>query len=641
MSDFHAIGGVGETLRALLLDRMDVPPELPPSPLRVSLGSPRSDVTNPLQAAETPRVNLFLYTVAENGALKNQEIPGRGTPGAYGHPPLSLDLHYLLTAYGSREVQANFQETLAHFLLGSAMRVFHDHAIITDDLLTVRDPVGTPILHDSLRGEFEHVKLALEPVNLEELSKLWTALTQPYRVSASYHVTVVQIESRRQKQFPRRVKALPPGGPVVHVVPFRYPQIQELAVRWQDDPSGADRPYPYARVGDTLILKGTNLGSPHTAVKIGGLEIRLGLTGNTRIEVPVPDDVLPDGSPVLPDRRLQPGPQTVEVRLGVPELPAAAVASNQAVFMLTPRIVPPAVANLAVTPRTLTLNGMRLFDAALRSETVVGRAVIPASAYTGATPTQITMPLPDTLTAFPVPAYVSGPGIAFPLVAPPPLNLDITIAGEGPRLVHLPRKPASVADAAELLQAALHISEMGGTEPGPAFRGARVTFTTDGRLVIVPGQLAGPVAVAINAVSQALNLTAATGAATVSAYLSGELVPFPVMHSATPRLLLTIGAVSHAIALPARPTEMAEVVAWLENAIRSFAGDPAFAGARVAALGNQILLIPGGVGTVRFDPVLPDDPSSVFELELARAVPVRVRVNGAETIAEVTVDLTP
>ena len=72
MSDFHAIGGVGETLRALLLDRMDVPPELAPTPLRVSVGSPRSDVTNPLQTAEAPRVNLFLYMVAENGALKTR-----------------------------------------------------------------------------------------------------------------------------------------------------------------------------------------------------------------------------------------------------------------------------------------------------------------------------------------------------------------------------------------------------------------------------------------------------------------------------------------------------------------------------------------------------------------------------------------
>ena len=69
MSDYHAIGGVSETMRSLLLDRMELPPELAPSPLRVTIGQPRSDVANPLQTAEAPRVNLFLYQIVENAFL--------------------------------------------------------------------------------------------------------------------------------------------------------------------------------------------------------------------------------------------------------------------------------------------------------------------------------------------------------------------------------------------------------------------------------------------------------------------------------------------------------------------------------------------------------------------------------------------
>ena len=38
------------------------------------------------------------------------------------------------------------------------------------------------ILHEVLRGEFEKVKLSLEPISLEDLSKVWTALTMPFRV---------------------------------------------------------------------------------------------------------------------------------------------------------------------------------------------------------------------------------------------------------------------------------------------------------------------------------------------------------------------------------------------------------------------------------------------------------------------------
>jgi hypothetical protein len=639
MSDFHAIGGVSETLRTLLLDRMEVPAGLG-APLKVTIGMPRSDVPDPTTTAETPRVNLFLYRVVENGWLKNQEIPGLGNTNSYGHPPLSIDLHYLVTAYGTRDANPGFQETLAHFLLGGAMRVFHDHAIVTEDLLTVRDPVGTPILHDSLIGEFEKIKMSLEPVSLEDLSKIWTALTQPYRVSATYHVSVVQVESRRHRQFARRVKEPPNSGARIFVVPFRYPRIQEIAVIWQDDPT-VEKTYPYARVLDTLILKGTNLGSAQTRIKMGSLEMNVGLTQNARIEIVVPDNLLPDGTPILPDKQLQPGAQTVEVMLGVPELPAAGFPSNQSVFMLTPRVIPPPVANLGVTPRTLTLNGTRLFHPNLRSETIVGGVTIPSSAYTTRTATQIAMPLADTLVTWPAAAYVSGPAIVFPIGAALPLDLNVTIGAEGPRLVHMPRKPADLADAAALLQAALRISTtVVPSVPGPAFQGARVTFTSAGRLIMTPGQLAGAVTVADSAVSQAFKLTPLTGAAQAQVFLSGELLPFPTMRMPKPQVRLAIGATTHDIALPAKPTELAEVVSWLELGIRSFGGDPAFANAQVAALGNQVLLLPGAAGAVQFTAALPNDTSSVFELDLAKSTAVRVRVNGAESVAETFVDLT-
>jgi hypothetical protein len=638
MSDFHAIGGVSETLRSLLLDRMERPAELGATPLRVTIGQPRSDVQNPFTTGETPRVNLFLFRIVENGWLKNQEIPGHGNGSAYGHPPLSLDLHYLLTAYGTTDTANNFQESLSHFLLGSAMRVFHDYAIVNDDLLRIRDPIGESVLHDSLRGEFEKVKLSLEPVTLEDLSKVWTALTQPYRVSAAYHVSVVQVESRRQRPFPRRVKEPPTAGPRIFAIPFRYPRIQEIAVRWQDDPL-VEKPYPYARVLDTLVLKGTNLSSAQTRLRVGGLDFAVGLTQDTQIEFVLPDAVLPDGTPIFPDKQLQPGAQTVEVMLGIPELPAAGLPSNQAVFMLTPRVQPPPVANLAATPRTLTLNGTRLFHPNLRSQTVVGGATIPSIAYTTRTATQIAMPLPDTLVAFPVDALVSAP-LVFPIGAAGPLDINVTIGLEPARIAHFARKPNDIGEAASLLQTALRTSTNGGgTPPGPGFQGARTTFTTDGRLIIVPGQLTGAVTVQDDPVSQAFKLSGPSGAAAAQVFLSGELLPFPLMRMLKPRVQLSIGAASHEVTLTAKPTELAEAVAWLEQGIRSFV-DPAFASALVAALGNQILLLPGVAGGVSFGPVPAVDTSSAFELDLVKSTPVRVRVNGAESIAETFVDLT-
>ena len=60
-----------------------------------------------------PRLNLFMYQATPNAALRNQALPsvtGRGARST--NPPLALDLHYLLTAYGVQELQA---EVLARY----------------------------------------------------------------------------------------------------------------------------------------------------------------------------------------------------------------------------------------------------------------------------------------------------------------------------------------------------------------------------------------------------------------------------------------------------------------------------------------------------------------------------------------------
>ncbi len=600
----------------------------------VTIGPPRSDIQmNQPEAAEAPRVNLFLYKVTENGSLKNQEIPGHGNPGAYGFPPLSLGLYYLLTAYGTREEQGRFSETLAHFLLGSAMRVFHDISIVTEELRSIRhEPVGDLILHEALRGEFEKVKLSLEPISLEDLSKVWTALTMPFRLAAAYHTSVVQIESRRQRGFPRRVGEPPPAGPRISVVPFKVPSIEQLAVHWQTDPPGTEKPFPVASIGDTLILRGLNFVSPATFVRIGRLEVRVRPIDETRVEVVVPDDTLPGGVAIAPDRRLQPGPQTVEVLTGLTALRSTVFPSNQAVFMLTPRVTGVA-ANLAVLPRTLTINGTRLFHERLTGEAVVGRAVIPKDLYTAASPTQITMALPDSLVAFPVTSRVSGQLAPFPLVASGSV-LSLTIGADGPHAVRFPRNPTDVPDAAVLLQAAIRSA----AGAGPAFAGSRVAPTIDDRLVIIPGRLQEAVLFASDAVSTALKLDNPQST-TPQLYLSGELEPFPVVTADNPRVNLTIGAVTHAIALGARPLSLAETVSQLETAIRAFA-DPAFANARVVAAEAQIALVPGAAGAVAFDKIAGVDESTAAEIGLVQDTAVRVRVNGAESLQVPAVDLT-
>ena len=89
LSTYKSIAGVSQSLVNLLGDRMV-------EPATITLAPPDVQVDQ----VGGPRLNIYLYHLSENAFLKNQEIPGNGHPGAYGHPPLALNLHYIFTAFG-------------------------------------------------------------------------------------------------------------------------------------------------------------------------------------------------------------------------------------------------------------------------------------------------------------------------------------------------------------------------------------------------------------------------------------------------------------------------------------------------------------------------------------------------------------
>ncbi len=154
MASHTAIAAVSRTLQTLLLDRMV-------TGAAITLAPPDVEVTD----VNGARVNLYLMQVIENGALKNQEIPGQGHPAAYGHPPLSLDLRYLVTTHSAMENQAG-ADLNAQTILGDAMRVMNDFGNRIDQL-TITNPVagtpGDPILDPDLAREFERLKIVLHP----------------------------------------------------------------------------------------------------------------------------------------------------------------------------------------------------------------------------------------------------------------------------------------------------------------------------------------------------------------------------------------------------------------------------------------------------------------------------------------------
>jgi hypothetical protein len=151
------------------------------------------------------QINLFLYRTSIDPAWRNQDPPGL-RPGEAGEPPLPLVLSYLLTAYGE-----NDDEVLSHRLLGVGLRVLNDRP-----LLAPAD-IAAALPGSELENQVERVRITPHPIPLDEISRMWATFQTGYRISVSYDVAVVLIDSARPVRAPLPVLARSAGdiGPSV------------------------------------------------------------------------------------------------------------------------------------------------------------------------------------------------------------------------------------------------------------------------------------------------------------------------------------------------------------------------------------------------------------------------------------------
>lgn len=199
---------------------------------------------------EPNQLNLFLYQVTPNTGWRNHALPARDASGArIGNPPLALDLHYMLTAYGAQDLSAEA-------LLGFAMQFLHETPMLSRaQLRTVLGPPSPPfgnLSALSLAEQVEWLKITPQFLGAEELSKLWTAMQARYRPSMAYQVSVVLIESDaatraalpvlKRGSGDRGPVALAGAGPSLTGV---RPALSDLL--------------PAARLGDELLLTGSRL----------------------------------------------------------------------------------------------------------------------------------------------------------------------------------------------------------------------------------------------------------------------------------------------------------------------------------------------------------------------------------------------
>jgi hypothetical protein len=207
---------------------------------------------------EPNQLNLFLYQVTPNLGWRNADLPSRDSSGArVSNPPLALDLHYMLTAYGSQDLNAEV-------LLGYAMQLLHETPMLTRaqlrTVLAPPSPVDGSIVPGifgtlsalDLADQVELIKITPAYLGAEELTKLWTAMQARFRPTMGYLATVVLIQAKEPRRVAKPVLKRGPddrgavalAGPIPAINTLR-PALSELM--------------PAVRLGEDILSRGASL----------------------------------------------------------------------------------------------------------------------------------------------------------------------------------------------------------------------------------------------------------------------------------------------------------------------------------------------------------------------------------------------
>lgn len=337
MSNALAIAAVTAVLRDLLNNGV-VAHDLAANVgvVRVTARPPDTITTGP---DEPPQLNLFLYQVTLNQGWRNHALPSRDQAGSrVTNPPLPLDLHYLLSAYGG-------DDFVAEILLGYAMQVLHETPVLNRDAIrqalappspvsgAVLPPAFSALAAADLADQVEQIKIVPEPLSTEELSKLWAAFQAHYRLTVAYKASVVLIESKKSTR-----PALPVLKYRSYVLPLIRPQIVAVT---SAAASGAD---PRITAASTVVIRGADLRGEVTRVRLGDVFVPGG-----SLEVSAERITFPLAG-ITGLRAGVQGVQVVhEVLMGEPEpgVPHRGVESNAAAFVLHPTITVPATVSAA------------------------------------------------------------------------------------------------------------------------------------------------------------------------------------------------------------------------------------------------------------------------------------------------------
>jgi uncharacterized protein DUF4255/IPT/TIG domain-containing protein len=406
MSDFLAVAGVTAVLRWMLREAVagsGVDTAVGATPTISALPPDRIVVG----ATEIPQVNIFMYHVSLNSGWRNVGLPELDPGGRrVSAPPLAIDLHFLLSAYGPNELDGEI-------LLGWAMQVMHEQPVLTRDLVqTALSDIAThlgataedqQVGHSTLADQAELIRLSPQSLSTEEVYRLWPAFNAHYRATAAYLATVVLV----QRQRPIRA-----GLPV---------QVRNILVQPMERPVIEDVSPGLVATGEQLVIAGRHFvgdsAADTTVIFDDGTSVPPDTVQDAVVRVTIPPTLLAGVRGVQITRK---------VRFGSPGDPHQGIQSNLASFMLLPTLLAPPASTKVGTTLTLTINppiGRRQRAAVLIGSQSVEIDPRPSSA-----------PAASATLDFPIPA-------SFAPVAAPGAALRVRIDGAESRVQPNPAPP--------------------------------------------------------------------------------------------------------------------------------------------------------------------------------------------------------
>ena len=189
---------VRDLLSQELMDDIDLSPFFDPfDPMPDALGTMVVTLDNPEELVEREKegVSVWLYLIERDDQTLNQP-PRRIAPDRMLRRPLPLRLHYLLTPLVDHTTRDHAAE-LEQLMLGKILQIFHDATSLSGARLV-----------NTLAGQPLELFVRLEPLSLEQMTRIWSAIDHSYQMSVSYEVSIVPIDSAAEAAIHAPVGAI-------------------------------------------------------------------------------------------------------------------------------------------------------------------------------------------------------------------------------------------------------------------------------------------------------------------------------------------------------------------------------------------------------------------------------------------------